>query len=79
MASSSSSVRPFLLSSPEHAAVSKSLGLVPEFTNTSLSLPSDSGAFEMHFLRGLGGSHGRGNGLGEYAKDVFGGPLGGAD
>jgi hypothetical protein len=79
MASSSSPVRPFLLSSPEHAAVSKSLGLVPEFTNTSLSLPSDSEGFEMHFLRGLGGSHGKGNGLSGYAKDVFGGPLGGAD
>lgn len=95
MASSSSPSRPFLLSSPEHAAVSKSLGLVPDnFTNTSLSLPSDGEGFEMHFLRGFGGGNNstnneglgsgslgggkRGNGvLSEYAKDVFGGFLGG--
>lgn len=61
-ASSSSPSRPFLLSSPEHAAVSKSLGLVPDnFTashnnNTSFALPpSDSEVgFEMNsFLRGF--------------------------
>lgn len=75
MSSSSSPARPFLLSSPEHAAVSKSLGLVPDnFTHTSLSLPSDPEGFEMHFLRGFGSTS---LGMAEYAKDVFGGPLDG--
>lgn len=55
-ASSSSPSRPFLLSSPEHAGLSKSLGLVPDnfahSTSLSMSLPSDSEGFEINFLRG---------------------------
>jgi len=59
---SSSPSRPFLLSSPEHAAVSKSLGLVPDnFTSTSLSLPSDSEGFEIHFLRGFNNNNNNNN------------------
>lgn len=72
-ASSSSPSRPFLLSSPEHAAVSKSLGLVPDnFTasnnnTSSFALPpSDSEVgFEMNsFLRGFNSIHSGDNGFG---------------
>lgn len=48
----------FLLSSPEHAAVSKSLGLVPETFQPS--------AFDLQFLDGYEG------GISEYAAGVFG-------
>ncbi|CAD6580531.1 MAG: hypothetical protein CYPHOPRED_001251 [Cyphobasidiales sp. Tagirdzhanova-0007] len=49
----------FLLSSPEHAAVSRSLGLVPETGHMS--------TFDFSFLDGYEG------GLSEYAAGVFGG------
>lgn len=64
---SSPSFAGFTFSSPEHAAVSRSLGLVPE--SQLQTMPAFDYGFG--FLRGLGDS----SIMQEYAQGVFGGPL----